>query len=204
MTERRAVVFVVDDDASVLKAFSRLLSAEGFEVRPYGSARKFLDEHDPDAPGCAVLDMVMPGLTGLDLQSRLSGPGRDRQIVFVSGRSDVPMSVSAMKGGAVDFLTKPVNDTELIRAVQTAIERDLRNRRSESERQRLEAQLARLTARERDVFDKAVKGRLNKQIAVDLGISEKTVKLHRARFMHKLGVRSIAELVHLADRAGAL
>jgi FixJ family two-component response regulator len=194
------VVFLVDDDPSILKALSRLLAAEGFETRPYSSATNFLDDFNANLPGCIVMDLAMPGLSGLELQSRLASSGRMRPIVFITGHGDIPSSVRAMKAGAVDFLIKPFDDHALLSAVRVAIEKDRSARLQQAQRDRIEKSLAALTAREREVFQHVTRGRLNKQIAGDLGIVEKTVKVHRGRIMKKMGVRTLAELVKLAER----
>jgi FixJ family two-component response regulator len=194
------VVFLVDDDPSILKALCRLLAAEGFETRPYSSATNFLDDFNANLPGCIVMDLAMPGLSGLELQSRLASSGRMRPIVFITGHGDIPSSVRAMKAGAVDFLIKPFDDHALLSAVRVAIEKDRAARFQQAQRDRIEKSLATLTAREREVFQHVTRGRLNKQIAGDLGIVEKTVKVHRGRIMKKMGVRTLAELVKLAER----
>jgi FixJ family two-component response regulator len=200
MNANAPVVFLVDDDPSILKALVRLLAAEGFETRPYSSAANFLDEYNANLPGCIVMDLAMPGMNGLDLQNRLTSSGRIRPIVFITGHGDVPSSVRAMKAGAVDFLTKPFDDQALLSAVRFALEKDQAIRAKQAQRDRIEKSLASLTAREREVFQHVTRGRLNKQIAGDLGIVEKTVKVHRGRIMKKMGVRTLAELVKLAER----
>jgi FixJ family two-component response regulator len=197
------VVFVVDDDPSVLKALTRLLSGEGFQTRPFASALQFLRAHDPDVPGCIILDFAMPGFNGLELQKQLGRIAERQPIIFVSGQSDIPISVSAMKGGAADFLTKPVDAALLIPAVQSALRRSALARERHAEGELLRERFSALTSRERAVFELVVKGRLNKQIAADLGIAEKTVKVHRGHVMDKMQVRSIAELVQMAGRLDA-
>ena len=195
-------VFLVDDDPRVLKALARLLESDGWVTQPYRSAREFLAEHDAHMPGCLVLDLLMPEMTGLDLQQEMSRLGEHRPIIFLSGRGDVPSSVSAMKSGAVDFLTKPVDAEALLAAVRRAMERD-EHQRAQADRIRgLTTRLATLTVREREVLDGVVAGLLNKQIAGRLGIVEKTVKVHRARAVAKLGARSTAELVRMVEAAG--
>jgi FixJ family two-component response regulator len=195
-------VFVVDDDPSFLKAVSRLLRAAGLKVAPFASADQFLLEHDAASPGCLVLDLTMPGLNGLELQEALSARGSDRPIVFLTGTADVPMSVRAMKHGAVDFLTKPVRETALLAAVEAALERDAAHRRSKDEQADLQRRWATLTPREREVLRHVIAGRLNKQIAAELGTVERTIKLHRANLMAKMKAGSVAELVRLTERAG--
>jgi FixJ family two-component response regulator len=193
---------VVDDDPSVLRALARLLSAAGLEVRGFPSPAAFLEAHDPGTPGCLVLDVALPGLGGLEVQKALSVSDCARPIVFVTGRGDIPTTVRAMKGGAVDFLTKPVNDSDLLAAVRNAIEIDRAARQAQVEVDAMRQRLARLTPREREVLVHVVAGRLNKQIAADLGTVEKTIKVHRARIMEKMAVGSLAELVRVAERLG--
>jgi FixJ family two-component response regulator len=194
-------VYLVDDDAGVLKALSRLLRAKGYEVKSYVSPQEFLEQHDPAVSGCAVLDVSMPGLDGLELQQALTAGGSHRPIVFVTGKGDIPTSVRAMKAGAIDFLTKPTKDTDLLEAVRRAEERDAEARRRLSELELVQAKLKTLTPREREVLTHVVAGRLNKQIAADLGTVEKTIKVHRSRMMGKLGLRTVADLVRMAERA---
>jgi FixJ family two-component response regulator len=193
---------VVDDDPSVLRALARLLSAAGLEVRGFPSPAAFLEAHDPGTPGCLVLDVALPGLDGLEVQKALSVSDCARPIVFVTGRGDIPTTVRAMKGGAVDFLTKPVNDSDLLAAVRNAIEIDRAARQAQVEVDAMRQRLARLTPREREVLVHVVAGRLNKQIAADLGTVEKTIKVHRARIMEKMAVGSLADLVRVAERLG--
>jgi FixJ family two-component response regulator len=193
---------VVDDDPSVLRALTRLLSAAGFQARAFPSPAAFLQAHDPVTPGCLVLDVALPGLDGLELQQALAVSDCARPVVFITGRGDIPTSVRAMKGGAVDFLTKPVNDTELLEAVRKAIEVDRLARTARLELDALRQCLATLTQREREVLAQVVAGRLNKQIAADLGTVEKTIKVHRARIMAKMAVGSLADLVRIAERLG--
>lgn len=195
-------VFLVDDEASVLKALSRLLRSAGLNVEAFRSPQEFLQHHDPHAPGCLVLDVAMPGLNGLDLQRALADRGTELPIIFLTARGDIPMSVQAMKGGAVDFLTKPANDEDLLAAIRAAIDKDRANRQAGAERSRIQQQLATLTPREREVLKHIIAGKLNKQVAADLGIVEKTIKVHRARVMKKMNVRSLAELVRVAEHAG--
>jgi len=194
-------VYLVDDDAGVLKALSRLLRAKGYEVKSYVSPQEFLEQHDPTVSGCAVLDVSMPGLDGLELQQALTAGGSHRPIVFITGKGDVPTSVRAMKAGAIDFLTKPTKDTDLLEAVRRAEERDAEARRRLSELESVQAKLRTLTPREREVLIHVVAGRLNKQIAADLGTVQKTIKVHRSRMMGKLGLRTVADLVRMAERA---
>jgi FixJ family two-component response regulator len=193
---------VVDDDPSVLRALTRLLSAAGLEARGFPSPAAFLQAHDPATPGCLLLDLALPGLDGLEVQQALSAADCARPIVFITGRGDIPTTVRAMKGGAVDFLTKPVNDSDLLAAVRNAIEIDRVAREAQVETGALKQRLASLTPREREVLAHVVGGRLNKQIAADLGTVEKTIKVHRARIMEKMAVRSLADLVRVAERLG--
>ncbi|WP_246683259.1 response regulator [Mesorhizobium sp. B2-1-3A] len=194
---------MVDDDPSVLIALARLLTVKGYEVRTFSSPGAFLEAHDPDIPGCAVVDVSMPGLNGLELQAALKGSDDiARPVIFVSGQGDVPTSVRAMKEGAVDFLTKPIDETALINAVEAAIGKDTDLRRDRIGFTEVLKHYASLTSREREVLSHVVAGRLNKQIAADLGVAEKTVKLHRGRMMSKMGVRSLAELVRISERLG--
>jgi len=202
MTEPSTTVFLVDDDPGVLKALTRLLRAAGHEVRAFTSPQEFLARHDPSVPGCAVFDVAMPGVDGLQLQAALSAGGIDRPLIFITGVGDIPTSVRAMKSGAVDFLTKLVNDRELLDAIGRAAESDAAARRSQMEVAAIRGRLAKLTPREREVLTHVVAGRLNKQIAYDLGTVEKTIKVHRGRMMAKLGVRTVADLVRLAELAG--
>ena len=204
MTERRPTVHVVDDDDSVRTGIVRLLQAAGFEARGYASAGEFLLGRPlPDAPGCAVLDVRMPGPSGLDLQEALARLGTPLPVVFLTGHGDIAMSVRAMKAGAVDFLTKPVSRDALLHAVRTALARDAETRAAREGSRMLRARYEALTLREREVFAGIVAGKLNKQIAVELGTAERTIKAHRAHLMQKLQAGSVADLVHMADQLAA-
>jgi FixJ family two-component response regulator len=194
-------VFVVDDEEPVRKALARLLRVNRFAVAVFASSKEFLDQYDPDASGCLVLDIMMPG-NGLDLQRTLQKRGCTLPIIFLTGHGDVPKSVQALKGGAIDFLTKPVNDKCLLSAVRTAIEKNRVGRHEQSEVSEACSRLATLTPRERQVLEQIVTGKLNKQIAADLGITERTIKAHRARVMAKMKVDSVAKLVCFAQRCG--
>ena len=195
-------VFLVDDDAGVLKALSRLLRTKGYDVRSYQSPEEFLAHHDDAVPGCAILDVSMPGLNGLQLQQALTTEGAQRPVIFITGVGDIPTSVRAMKAGAVDFLTKPVSDDELFAAIARAEELDAKSRQMRAEIASIQAKIMTLTPREREVLAHVVSGRLNKQIAGDLGTVEKTIKVHRSRMMGKLGVHTVADLVRAAEKVG--
>jgi FixJ family two-component response regulator len=197
-----AIVFVVDDDAAIRKAVSRLLRSAGIAVAAFASPKEFLAQHDPATPGCLVLDLAMPGFDGFRLQTALRETGSTLPIIFLTGQADVSKSVQAMKGGAFDFLTKPVNAKNLLPAIRAAMERDAVARREQAELSEIRARLDTLTPRERELLGHVVAGKLNKQTAGDLGISEATVKMHRARVMAKMNVQSVAELTRLTERCG--
>jgi len=201
MTAQAPTVYLVDDDPELLRAVGRLLDSVGLKVATFDSAQLFLDGHDRNAPGCLLLDLSMPGLSGLELQRTLEQQGSTLPIVFLTGRGDIAASVQAMKHGATDFLTKPIDDTVLIASIQEALARGQALHRTSAERERVARCLASLTVRERQVLDGIVAGRLNKQIAAELGTVEKTVKFHRGNLMRKMGVRVVADLVKLAERA---
>ena len=194
-------VFIVDDDARVIKALSRLMHLKGYDVRSFTSPQEFLAHHDAAVPGCAVLDVSMPGLDGLELQQALTAGGSLRPVVFITGKGDIPMSVRAMQAGAIDFLTKPVSNKDLLRAIARAEQQDAKSRRIHTKLAAIEAKIATLTLREREVLTHVVTGRLNKQIAYDLGTVEKTIKFHRGAIMKKLGVRTVADLVRMTEKA---
>lgn len=202
MTDAALTVFLVDDDAGVLKGLSRLLRARDYDVQAFSSPQAFLAGHDASIPGCAVFDVSMPGLDGLELQRALSAAGSQRPVIFLTGKGDIPTSVRAMRAGAIDFLTKPVNDDDLLAAIARAVKQDADTRHASAELDSITARFAILTPREREVMTHVIAGRLNKQIAGDLGTVEKTIKVHRGRVMEKLGVRSVADLVRLAEKAG--
>jgi len=195
-------VFLLDDEPGMLKALTRLLEAEGFTVRAFTSAKSFLESYQPEALSCLVLDVAMPELDGLELQQRLTRAGILLPIVFLTGHGDIPMSVQAIKAGALDFLTKPVKDVDLLRAVRVALQRAAEQRESIAEAALLRQRYSSLTARERAVMVHVVAGELNKQVAYALGIGEHTVKVHRSRVMEKMGVQSLADLVRVAERLG--
>jgi len=196
---RPSTVFIVDDELAVRTAVARLLRSMGLAVAVFASPEEFIAGYDPDAPGCLLLDVAMPGLNGLELQQLLARRGGTLPIIFLSGRADVPISVQAMKAGAVDFLTKPVVDEVLLTAVRAAFDKDRLARRARAAAAELAARLASLTPREREVLEHVVAGQLNKQIAADLGTVEQTIKIHRARVMTKLKVQSVADLVRLVE-----
>jgi FixJ family two-component response regulator len=196
-------VFVVDDDHSILTAMSRLLGLAGYDVETYASPDDFLARHDPHAPGCALLDVGLGEVDGLTLQNALSEREPERPIIFLTGCDDVRTGIRAMKAGAIDYLTKPVQEAALLAAIEKAMEADRVSRRARDESAQVVHRLEQLTPREREVMAHVVRGRLNKQIANDLGIVEKTVKVHRARVMEKLGVRSVAALVQSVLRLDA-
>ncbi len=193
-------VFVVDDDPSVRRSVSRLLRSAGHAAESFSSAAEFLQSPSRAKPGCLILDVHLPDLNGLDLQQELEVRDECLPIVFITGLGDIPTSVRAMKGGAVDFLTKPFEARVLLAAVSEALATGRQARRDREEREALGERLSTLTARERQVFDRVAQGRLNKQIALELGTAEKTVKVHRGRVMQKLGAGSVADLVKIAGR----
>jgi FixJ family two-component response regulator len=201
--DTQPVVFLVDDEPSILDALSRMLRVEGFAVRTWNSGVKFLQEHQTEIPGCLVADVRMPGLDGLELQRALRNSGSERPIVFVTGQGDIPMTVQAMKAGAVSFLSKPVRGTEFVAAVREAISKDESIRAARQERRDVEMRVEKLTRRELQVLKLITRGLLNKQIAAELGAAEKTIKVHRARVMQKMQVRSAAALVGLLSGPNA-
>ena len=202
MSEADARIFVVDDDASMRDALQRLLRSVGLQVATFASAREFLHHRGADVPGCLVLDVRLPGLSGLDLQRELAAAQLDLPIIFITGYGDIPMTVQAMKAGAVEFLTKPFRDQDLLDAIQHALERDRVARVQRMELAELRERFDALTPRERDVFGLVVTGLPNKQVAAVLGTSAMTIKRHRAQVMHKMRVTSLAELVRIADHLG--
>lgn len=202
MNTQEPKVTVIDDDPSVRKAIARLLQSAGLQVATHASAQEYLEQYDPDAPGCLVLDLAMPDLNGLALQDALATRGNPPPIIFLTGQATVPDSVLALKHGAADFLTKPVDESTLLEAVRSAIAKDRTERSKRAEDAEIAQRMAMLTPREVQVLRYVVAGNLNKQIASELGTVEKTIKVHRARVMEKLKVQSLAELVMLAAQAG--
>jgi len=197
-----STIFVVDDDAAVRRSLTRLLRSAGWSAEAFASAGELLERAPICGPGCVLLDVDMPGISGLELQERMIDAGIFLPVVFLSGKGDIPMSVQAMKHGAVDFLVKPVEEAILFQALEQAIRRQAAEAAVRHQRDSIMARLALLSDREREVLELVLKGRLNKQIAYDLGIVEKTVKAHRGRIMEKMEARTIAELVHMCDTAG--
>src|SRR5712692_1548858 len=200
MTEPTPIVFVVDDDPSVRRAIKRLVGSVGLEVEPFESAQEFLRSKRPDAPSCLVLDIRLPGISGLDFQRELAQANIHIPIIFITAHGDIPMTVRAMKAGAVEFLTKPFRDQDLLDAVQFALERDRSRRLREAGIVTLRERFESLSAREREVVAMVVSGMLNKQIAAEIGTTENTVKAHRSRAMEKMQAKSLADLVRMVDR----
>jgi len=204
MTVPSSLVSIIDDDASVRKGLARLVRSAGYDVETFASAHEYLARPRAEDPCCLLLDVRMPGLSGLELQEALARTGHRVSIVFLSGHGDIPGTVKAMKSGAVDFLTKPVDDRELLGTIERAVAKALQDRREQAVTRDVHDRIKTLTPREAQVFALVVTGRLNKQIAADLGVGEKTVKVHRGRVMEKMRARSVAELVRLADQGGVI
>jgi FixJ family two-component response regulator len=203
MSTERATVFIVDDDASVRKALARSIQTAGLNVKTFASAREFLDQGPPEGPGCLVLDFRLPGLSGLDLQAELNSRNIRTPVIFITGHGDIPVSVKAMKGGAVDFLTKPFQVKNLLGVIRDAIQKDERLQASRAQSVEVQRRIQTLTPREGEVLGLVAKGLLNKQIAAELGAAERTVKVHRGRVMRKMQVASVAELVRAVEQANA-
>jgi FixJ family two-component response regulator len=204
MTKEPAVVFVIDDDPSMRVALEDLVGSIGLQVRAFASPQEFLDSKRPEAAGCLVLDVRLPGMSGLAFQKELARVGSDLPIIFITGHGDIPMSVRAMKAGAIEFLTKPFHHQELLDAIHAAIERDCENRRQAVLVSELRYRHATLTERERQIMKLVVLGRANKQIAAELSLSQITVKVHRGQVMRKMKAGSLPDLVRMADRLDAL
>ena len=202
MTKPDSIVFVVDDDPSVRRAIKRLIASEGLQVELFGSAQEFLQGRRPDAPSCLVLDIKLPRISGLDFQRQLAEADIRIPIIFITGHGDIPMTVRAMKAGAVEFLTKPFRDRDLLDAIQVALERDRGRRQQESGIAALRERFESLTPRELEVLRLVILGRLNKQIAAELGTSEITIKVHRGSVMRKMQAESLADLLGMAGRLG--
>jgi FixJ family two-component response regulator len=198
----RAIVYIVDDDEALRRALDRLFRSVSLETRSYGTAREFIDAQRPDLPGCIVLDIRLPGINGLEFQAQLGDLGINLPVVLITGHGDIPMTVRAMKSGAIDFLTKPVRDQDILDAVQAAIERDRKrrdlNRTVSTVRSRFES----LSPRERDVLSLVTAGLMNKQVAAQLGLAEITVKIYRGQIMRKMGAKSLADLVRMSEALG--
>ena len=199
MNDLAAIVFIVDDDPSVLKALTRLISFAGLNVVTFASPQEFLDHHDHNAPGCLVLDVAMPQINGLELHQMLVARGCDLPVIFLSGHGDIPMTVRAIKQGAVNFLTKPFRGKDLIAAIHDAIEKNRIARQARVKLNELKQRLAMLTPREREVLSHVISGKRNKQIANELGTAEKTIKIHRASLMKKMKAESLADLMKLTE-----
>ena len=196
------VVFVIDDDAAARSAIESLLQSVGRRVETFGSASEFLEREPPDGPSCLVLDVRLPGMSGIELQRHLTSNGVNVPIIFITGHGDIPMSVEAMKAGAMEFLTKPFRGQQLLDAIHAAIERNRATREGEAQLEDLRRRVDTLTPREREVMQRVIAGLLNKQIAAELGASERTIKIHRANVMRKMGAESLPDLVRMAEKTG--
>jgi FixJ family two-component response regulator len=200
MADANSTVLVVDDDPTLRESVGRLLRSLGLEAQLFASIADFLNSDSPDGPACLVLDVRLPGKSGLDLQRELTAANRELPIIFITGHGDIPMTVQAMKGGAIEFLTKPFRDQELLDAIQLGLSRDRDRRENEKALATLRERFASLSPRERDIMIQVARGRLSKQIAGDIGIAEATVKVHRSRVMRKMKARSLPELGRMADK----
>jgi FixJ family two-component response regulator len=202
MTEPQPIVFIIDDDISVREGISDLLRSVGLGVQTYGSTQEFVSSNRPDARGCIILDVRLPGRSGLDFQETLGELGIRLPVIFISAHGDIPISVRAMKSGAIEFLTKPINEQQLLDAVQAGIELDRVNRQDNALATELRARFDSLTPREREIMSLVVSGKLNKQIGFQVGLSEMTVKVHRSHVMQKMQAKSVVDLVRMADKLG--
>jgi len=202
ISEASPIVFVVDDDSAIREALRSLFRSVGLQVETFNSAAEFLQSELPDAPGCLVLDVRLPGLSGLDFQAALAKAGIHIPIIFLTGHADVPMSVKAIKAGAVEFLTKPFREQDMLDAIRIALEKDGGRREEDKRRSELRTRFDSLTAREKEVIGFVTAGLMNKQIAHEMGLTEITVKVHRGNVMRKMGAKSLAELVRIADMLG--
>ena len=200
--EFEKTIVVIDDDDSVRRSLVRLIRSAGYQVEQHESADEFLKADPMPTPGCLILDVHMPGTNGLELQTELNNRGVFTPIIFITGQGDIPMSVSAMKEGAIDFLSKPLDDTALFSAIETAIAKERELREEVTTAIEIKQRLGRLTPREREVLEQVITGKLNKQIADQLGTAVKTIKVHRGRMMQKMEVKSVAELVHIVEQVG--
>ena len=202
LRESRPVIAIVDDDPSVREGLQSLIRSAGWSVESFGSAQEFLARRRAKAPSCLILDLQLPDLSGLDLQKHMAAMNLEIPIVFLSGHGDIPASVQAMKAGALEFLTKPVDEQDLLRAIQEAIDRDRRTRQQHADMHELRSRYDSLTAREREVMQQVISGLLNKQVAAELNITEFTVKIHRGQVMRKMHADSLADLVRMAESLG--
>jgi FixJ family two-component response regulator len=202
MTDTDPIVFIVDDDDSVRKALTRLINSVGLNVETFASAQDFLKRESHNGPACLVLDIRMPGLSGLDLQDELVASGRTLPIIFISGHGNIPISVRAMKAGAVDFIEKPFEDQSLLDAINQSLKKDRQAKLEQAELREIQRRVDSLTPREHQVFAHVVSGKLNKQIAFELGTTERTIKAHRARVIKKMQAKSLADLIRLAEKVG--
>jgi FixJ family two-component response regulator len=202
MTESQPIVFIIDDDISVRDGISDLLRSVGLDAHTYGSTQEFVSSKRPDASGCIILDVRLPGRSGLDFQQTLRELGIRLPVIFITGHGDIPISVRAMKSGAIEFLTKPINEQQLLDAVHAAIELDRANRQDNALTKELRARFDSLTPREREIMSLIVSGKLNKQIGFQVGLSEMTVKVHRSHVMQKMQAKSLVDLVRMADKLG--
>src|SRR6478752_407706 len=200
MPDANSTVLVIDDDPDLRASVGRLLRSLGLDAQLFASISDFLKSDPPDGPTCLVLDVRLPGQSGLDLQRKLAAANRELPIIFITGHGDIPMTVQAMKGGAIEFLTKPFRDQDLLDAIQVGLERDRSRRKNETAFGDLRARFETLSPREREIMVQVVRGRLSKQIAGDFGISETTVKVHRSNLTHKMKARSLSELTRMADK----